>query len=46
MIASASNNLLKSAYTLAAGPRRTVRLAGPALLVLALVSGLYAWFDL
>ena len=41
VIASASNNLLKAAYTGAAGPRRTALLAAPALLFLALVSGVY-----
>jgi uncharacterized membrane protein (DUF4010 family) len=46
IIASASNNLLKTAYTWAAGPRCTALLAAPALLALALISGLYARFGL
>ncbi len=41
VIASASNNLLKAAYTFGAGTRRTAALANPALIVLALVSGAY-----
>ena len=46
VIASASNNLLKAAYTGVAGSRRSALLAAPALLALALISGLYAlvWF--
>lgn len=46
VIASASNNLLKATYTAVAGPRRTALLAAPALITLALVSGLYARFGL
>ena len=42
VIASASNNLMKAAYTGAAGSRRTALFAAPALIALALVSGLYA----
>ena len=42
VIASASNNLLKAAYTIAAASPRTARLAGPCLIALALASGLYA----
>ena len=43
LIASASNNLLKAAYTFGAGSRRTAGLAAPALVVLALLSGVYVW---
>ena len=46
VIASASNNLLKATYTAAAGPRRAALFAAPALLALALISGLYARFGL
>lgn len=42
VIASASNNLLKAAYTVAAASPRTARLAAPCLIALALASGLYA----
>lgn len=42
VIASASNNLLKAAYTIAAASPRTARLAAPGLIALALASGLYA----
>ena len=42
IIASASNNLLKAAYTWAAGSRRTARLVTPALAGFALVSLIYA----
>lgn len=43
VIASASNNLLKAAYTVGAGSSRTARLAAPCLVVLALISGIYAF---
>ncbi len=46
VVASASNNLLKAAYAWGAGSPRTARLAGPALVALALGSGVYAWFGL
>lgn len=42
IIASASNNLLKTAYTWGMGARRTARLVTPALAGLAIVSILYA----
>lgn len=42
IIASASNNLLKTAYTWVTGSRRTARLVTPALAGLALVSLIYA----
>lgn len=42
IIASASNNLLKTAYTWMAGSRRTARLVTPALTGFALVSLIYA----
>lgn len=46
IIASASNNLLKAAYTLGAGSRRAASLAAPALVVLALLSGIYVLLGL
>ena len=42
VIASASNNLLKLAYTYALGSRRTANLAAPGMLALVVVSLLYA----
>ena len=42
IIASASNNLLKLAYTYALGSRRTANLAAPGMLALVLASLLYA----
>ena len=41
LISSASNNLLKAAYTFGAGSRRTGWLAAPALVLLAVVSAVY-----
>lgn len=43
IIASASNNLLKTAYTYLFGSRRTAHLAAPGMLGLALLSFLYAF---
>jgi uncharacterized membrane protein (DUF4010 family) len=42
VIASASNNLLKTAYTFTFGSRQTARLAAPGILGLAVLSVLYA----
>lgn len=42
IIASASNNVLKAAYTVAAGSGNAARLAAPPLLALAVLSGVYA----
>lgn len=42
LVASASNNLLKAAYTLGLGSRATMRLSAPALAGLAVVSLAYA----
>lgn len=42
VIASASNNLLKTAYVFALGSRRVARLVAPGLVALALLSLLYA----
>ena len=42
VIASASNNLLKTVYTYAFGDRRTAHLAGPGMLGLAALSMIYA----
>ena len=41
IIASASNNLLKTAYVFALGSRRTARMVAPGLIGLALLSLLY-----
>lgn len=41
IVASGSNNLLKAAYAFGAGSRRTSLLAVPALVLLALLSGVY-----
>jgi uncharacterized membrane protein (DUF4010 family) len=46
VIASASNNLLKTAYTYLFGHRRTANLAGPGMLGLAVVSIVYAFVAL
>jgi uncharacterized membrane protein (DUF4010 family) len=46
VIASASNNVLKTIYTYAFGARRTANLAAPGLLGLAVLSMLYAIFML
>ena len=46
IIASASNNLLKTAYTYLFGNRRTANLAGPGMLGLAVLSILYAMVGL
>jgi uncharacterized membrane protein (DUF4010 family) len=44
IIASASNNLLKTAYTFGLGSRKTFRLTAPALIGLAVISLVYAAF--
>jgi uncharacterized membrane protein (DUF4010 family) len=44
MIASASNNLLKTAYTYIFGSRRTANLAAPGMIGLAILAALYATF--
>ena len=46
LIASASNNLVKTAYTYAFGSRRTGNLAAPGMIALAIPSLLYALYAL
>ncbi len=46
VIASASNNLLKTAYTFAFGSRRTAALAAPGMIALAILSAAYAFLFL